>query len=158
MAQRALGSGSTGRRRAVFGLLDREGWSWAFLKAMFWFLVIILLMGYLPDRAYYFTVFSTIDLGIRSDALTPVNFCPAENQNLPCPAPAGAILPWQISPPGLYLPAGRKDGAAVQVGTHLLYIGGTDGTTAQATVYQADLYGNGNFSAWRKGPDLPAAR
>ena len=158
MAQQALGAGSTAKRRAMFGLLDREGWAWASIKALIWFVLIIFLMGYLPDRAYYFTVFSTIDLGIRSDALTPVNFCPAENQNLPCPAPAGAILPWQLSPTELLLPAGRRDGIAVQVGTHLLYIGGSDGTAAVSSVYVADLYSTGNFSAWRAGPDLPAAR
>ena len=158
MAQQALGAGSTVRKRAMFGLLDRDGWAWAFLKALLWFVLIIFLMGYLPDRAYYFTVFSTIDVGIRSDALTPVNFCPPENQNLPCPAPAGAILPWQLSPTELLLPAGRRDGIAVQVGTHLLYIGGTDGTKAVSSVYVADLYSTGNFSAWRAGPDLPDAR
>jgi N-acetylneuraminic acid mutarotase len=158
MAERALGSGRTQRRRALFGLLDREGWTWAFIKAMFWFLLIILLMGYLPDRAYYFTVFSTIDLGIRSDALTPVNFCPPENQTLPCPAPAGAVLPWQVSPKELALPAPRRDGVAVQVGTHLLYIGGSDGSKATASVFEADIYNTGTFSAWRKGPDLPEPR
>jgi N-acetylneuraminic acid mutarotase len=158
MAQRALGSGTAVRRRALFGLVDRDGWTWAGIKAMLWFLLIILLMGYLPDRAYYFTVFSQIDLGLRSDALTPVNFCPPDNETLPCPAPGGAILPWQVSPKELYLPAARRDGVAVQIGTHLLYIGGTDGKAPAATVYQADLYGNGNISAWREGPALPAPR
>ena len=158
MAQQALGAGSTVRRRAMFGVLYRDGWTWASLKALLWFVLIIFLMGYLPDRAYYFTVFSTIDLGIRSDALTPVNFCPADNLNLPCPAPAGAILPWQVSPTELLLPAGRRDGVVVQAGTHLLYIGGSDGSKAVASVYVADLYPAGNFSAWRAGPDLPDAR
>jgi|SRR6266508_2531284 len=158
MAQRALGSGTPVRRRALFGLVDRDGWTWAGIKAMLWFLLIILLMGYLPDRAYYFTVFSQIDLGLRSDALTPVNFCPPENETLPCPAPGGAILPWQLSPKELLLPAPRRDGVAVQIGTHLLYIGGTDGEKAAATVFEADLYDNGNISAWREGPPLPAPR
>ena len=93
MAQQALGSGKVAKRRVLFGLLARDGWTWAFIKAFGWFIFIILLMGYLPDRAYYFTVFSTIDLGLRSDALTPVNWCPPENQTLPCPAPPGALLP-----------------------------------------------------------------
>lgn len=158
MAQHALGPGNAGQRRAMFGLLERDGWTWAFVKAMAWFLVIIVLMGYLPDRAYYFTVFSTIDVGLRSDALTPVNLCPPENLTLPCPAPAGAMLPWQSSPAELLLPAGRRDGAAVQVGTHLLYIGGTDGKAASDAVFVADLYSDGNISAWRKGPSLPAPR
>jgi N-acetylneuraminic acid mutarotase len=158
MAQRALGSGTPVRRRALFGLVDRDGWAWAGVKAMFWFLLIILLMGYLPDRAYYFTVFSQIDLGLRNDALTPVNFCPRENETLPCPAPVGAVLPWQLSPKELLLPAPRRDGVAVQIGTHLLYIGGTDGKAPAATVYEADIYATGNFSAWREGPALPKPR
>jgi len=158
MAQHALGSGKAADRRALFGLLERDGWTWAFLKAFGWFIAIIILMAYLPDRAYYFTVFSTIDVGLRSDALTPVNLCPPENETLPCPAPAGAILPWKQSPTELRLPQGRRDGTAVQVGTHLLYIGGSDGTTASDAVFVADLYPDGNFSAWRQGPKLPGPR
>lgn len=158
MAQQALGTGRIAKRRALFGLLDRDGWTWASLKAFGWFIAIIVLMGYLPDRAYYFTVFSTIDLGLRSDALTPVNLCPATNLTLPCPAPAGAVLPWEVSPSLLQLPVGRRNGTAVQVGTHLLYIGGSDGKAASDAVYVADLYADGNFSAWRKGPSLPAPR
>lgn len=158
MAQHALGSGKVAKRRVLFGLLERDGWTWAFIKAFGWFVAIILLMGYLPDRAYYFTVFSTIDVGLRSDALTPVNLCPPENRTLPCPAPGGAILPWDPAPTELLLPAKRRDGAAVQVGTHLLYIGGSDGTAVSDQVYVADLYSDGNFSAWRTGPKLPAPR
>ncbi|HYC07942.1 MAG TPA: hypothetical protein VEG29_08460 [Candidatus Binatia bacterium] len=159
MAQPALGSGNTAKRRALFGLLDRNGWAWASLKALFWFNFIVLLMGYLPDRAYYFTVFSTIQVGIMNQALTPVNFCPPSNGNLPCPAPPGSSLAWQSSPSELALPAPRRDGAVAQVGTHLLYVGGTDGTAASDQVYEADIYASsGNFSSWRQGPKLPAAR
>jgi len=159
MAQPALGSGNTAKRRALFGLLDRNGWAWASLKALFWFNFIVLLMGYLPDRAYYFTVFSTIQVGIMNQALTPVNFCPPSNGNLPCPAPPGSSLAWQSSPSELALPAPRRDGAVAQVGTHLLYVGGTDGTAASDQVYEADIYASsGNFSSWREGPKLPAAR
>jgi hypothetical protein len=159
MAQPALGTGNTAKRRALFGLLDRSGWTWASLKALFWFLLIVLLMGYLPDRAYYFTVFSTIQVGILNQALTPVNFCPPENGPLPCPAPSGAGLPWQPSPKELALPGPRRDGSVVLVGTHLLYIGGTDGTAASDQVFEADGYASsGNFSSWRAGPKLPAPR
>ncbi len=158
MAQRALSSGDVAKRRVLFGLLERDGWAWAFLKAFGWFIAIIVLMGYLPDRAYYFTVFSTIDIGLRSDALTPVNLCPPENRTLPCPAPGGAILPWDPAPAQLQLPGPRRDGTAVQVGAHLLYIGGSDGATASDQVFVADLYSDGNFSAWRQGPKLPAPR
>src|SRR2546426_2932135 len=106
----ALGPGRVQRRRPVFGLLDPDGWGWAFLKAFFWFIVILFLLGYLPDRAYYFTVNPTIDLGIN--AVSPVNFSPPENPALPCPAPPEGALPWQSSPPQLKLPQARPAGPA----------------------------------------------
>ena len=37
------------RRRVLGGLLDADGWAWAGVKAVFWFVVIILLLG-LPPR------------------------------------------------------------------------------------------------------------
>ena len=46
----------------------------------------------------------------------------------------------------------------LQVGTKLLYIGGSDGTTAQSTVYVARTVGNGNFDTWADGPALPEPR
>jgi hypothetical protein len=152
----AIGPGRRQRGRPLFGLLDGDGWAWASVKAFFWFIVILFLLGYLPDRAYYFTVNPTIDLGIN--AVSPVNFCPPENESLPCPAPAGAVLPWQKSPSQLNLPEPRRDGAAVQAGTNLLYIGGTDGKTASAKVFVSQLFGQGNFAPWRPGPDLPEPR
>jgi len=144
------------RGRPLFGLLDPDGWAWASLKAFFWFIVILFLLGYLPDRAYYFTVNPTIDLGIN--AVSPVNFCPSENESLPCPAPAGGILPWQKAPTQLNLPEPRRNGAAVQAGSNLLYIGGTDGKTASNKVFVSQLFGEGNFSPWKAGPDLPEPR
>jgi len=143
------------RRRTFFGLFDAEGWPWAGAKAAFWFVVIIFLLGYIPDRAYYFTVERTIDLGIL--AWSPVNLCPPENEGLPCPVPAGAPLPWHPSPPELALPAGRTDGTVVQLGSRLLYIGGTNGATPQPDVYVAQTSGVGNFQPWQPGPPLPTA-
>jgi hypothetical protein len=58
----------------------------------------------------------------------------------------------------LSLPAGRTDGGIVQVGTKLLYIGGSDGTTAQSTVYVAETVQVGNFDRWQEGPALPEPR
>ena len=98
MTAPALGAG-TPRRRVLFGLLDADSWSWATIKALFWFVAIIMLLGYIPDRAYYFTVFSTIDLGIN--VVSPVNLCPPENRICPVPSPPGAALPWEPSPPEL---------------------------------------------------------
>jgi N-acetylneuraminic acid mutarotase len=157
MAQQALGAGmSVPRRRALFGLLDSDGWAWASIKAFVWLIIIIFILGYLPDRAYYLTVGRTVDLGVL--AWSPVNLCPPENESLPCPAPVGALVPWHPSPPELALPAARTDGAVLQVGTKVLYIGGSDGTTAQKTVYVARTVGSGNFDKWGAGPDLPAPR
>jgi len=144
------------RRRPFFGFFDGDGWAWATTKAVFWLLVIIMALGYIPDRAYYFVVSRTIDLGILG--WSPVNLCPPENtSSMPCPVPAGAVLPWQASPNELALPEGRTDGAAAQVGTNLLYIGGSNASGATDTTFVAKLE-NGTFGAWIAGPALPEAR
>jgi len=143
------------RRRALFGLLDADGWGWATVKAFFWFVVMIFVLAYLPDRAYYFTVNRTLELGLL--AWSPVNLCPPENQDLPCPAPLGAVLPWEPSPAGLALPGARRDGAVAQIGTRMFYIGGSDGTAAQSTTYVATVK-DGNYGAWAEGPALPEPR
>jgi Kelch motif len=152
----ALQPGVPRRRRALFGLLDADGWGWASVKAFFWFIVIIFLLGYVPDRAYYFTVNKTIDLGIL--AWSPVNLCPPSNKTLPCPAPGGSVIPWQPSPSEIALPQPRTDGALVVTGTKLLYIGGTDGTKATADVFVAETVQIGSFDKWMPGPPLPAPR
>ncbi len=157
MAQRALGAGMiVPRKRALFGLLDADGWAWAGIKAFAWLVIIILMLGYIPDRAYYLTVNRTVELGVL--AWSPINLCPPENEDLPCPAPVGALAPWHESPTELALPAPRTDGAATQLGTKLLYIGGSDGTAAQSTVSVAQLSGIGNFDKWEDGPSLPEPR
>ena len=157
MAQQALQPGTMQtRRRAMFGLLDAQGWGWASVKAAFWFILMIFLLGYIPDRAYYFTVNKTIDLGIL--AWSPINFCPPENETLPCPAPVGAVVPWHPAPPELALPAPRTDGSVLQNGTTLLFVGGSDGTSATDTTFIAKTSGVGNFDTWETGPTLPRAR
>ena len=144
------------RKRALFGLLDADGWAWAGVKAFIWLIIITLLLGYIPDRAYYLTVNRTVDLGLL--VWSPINLCSSENESLPCPAPRGAIVPWHPSPPELALPAPRTDGTAIQLGTKILYVGGSDGTTAQSSVYVAELSGTGNFDKWAEGPALPEPR
>jgi hypothetical protein len=157
MAQQALGTGMiVTRKRAMFGLLDADGWVWAGVKAFVWLVIIILMLGYIPDRAYYLTVNRTVDLGVL--AWSPINFCPPGNETLPCPAPVGSLVPWHDSPQELALPAPRTDGGAIQLGTKLLYVGGTDGETAQSTVFVADVVGTGNFGVWAEGPALPEPR
>src|SRR5262245_3151489 len=157
MAQQALGPGTAlPQKRALFGLLSADGWLWASVKAFLWLVIIIFLLGYLPDRAYYLTVARTVDLGVL--VWSPINLCPPSNETLPCPAPVGAIIPWELSPTELNLPQPRTQGSAIQIGTQLLYIGGSDGTTASDAVYVATTVGTGNFDKWAEGPKLPAPR
>ncbi len=144
------------RRRAFFGLLDADGWSWAWVKAVFWFFLIIILLGYIPDRAYYITVQKTVDLGLL--AWSPINFCPSFDETLPCPAPTGATLPWHNAPEQVRLPAGRTDGAGAVIGKTYLYAGGSDGQAAVASVYETHAVGTGNLDTWSEAPALPAAR
>ena len=109
----------------MFGLLDANGWGWASVKAAFWFILLIFLLGYIPDRAYYFTVNQTIDLGIL--AWSPVNFCPAGNKTLPCPAPVGAVVPWRRRRRRSRCPRpDRRCGRPV--GDDAPVVGGSDGT------------------------------
>jgi len=157
MSHEALGPGTAvPRRRALFGLLAADGWGWASAKAFAWFIIIIFILGYLPDRAYYLTVGRTVDLGVL--AWSPINLCPPSNETLPCPAPIGALVPFQPSPPQLNLPQPRTDGSVIQVGTQIFYIGGSDGKAVTSSVYIARTVGTGNFDAWADGPPLPAPR
>jgi hypothetical protein len=144
------------RRRVLGGLLDADGWTWAGVKALFWFVVIILMLGYIPDRAYYFTVQRTVDIGLI--AWSPINFCPPGNETLPCPAPAAATLPWHTAPEQVRLPAARVDGAGAVLGTTYIYAGGSDGTAPVADVYVSHAVGTGNLDTWSAAPSLPEAR
>lgn len=165
MGAQALGPGGTiVRRRVFFGLLDAGGWAWATLKAAFWFVVIIMMLAYIPDRALYATVQPTIEIGVplqtfhRSLNVTPINLCPASNETLPCPAPVGAVLPWQPNPPELGLPEARTDAAIVAAGRETLLIGGSDGKVAQESVFATVIRPDGNIDGWTAGAPLPEPR
>ncbi len=154
---RALGPGAIPPRRVLFGLLDANGWGWAGVRSVLWTLVIILMLGYIPDRAYYLTVSPTVELGLNLASL--VNICPAEDEGLPCPAPAGALIPWK-SATEADLPGDGVDGSLLQAGAHIYYIGGTTGTAtrvASTTVSVATVDAAG-LSAWSAGTQLPEAR
>jgi hypothetical protein len=155
VAERALPAGAP-TRRAFFGLLDADGWGYAFWKALFWFAVLIFLLGYIPDRAYYFTVLPTLDLGYN--VISPINFCSPDNDGLPCPAPSGAVVPWQPSPSELALPQARSGAATFQNGAELFVAGGRVGEAATDSVLMTTTTSTGNFSAWTEGPKLPAPR
>jgi hypothetical protein len=154
MAQYALPPGAV-KRRAVFGLLDADGWSWASIKATFWFLLILFLLGYVPDRGYYFTVAPTVDLGFN--AISPINLCPGENKKLPCPAPAGAVIPWEKNPPNLALPQGRAAASVFTSGETIYLVGGRTTSGATTSVLTTTVF-NGNLTDWKEGPALPEPR
>ncbi len=158
MAQTALPAPQhvTARRRAFFGLFNADGWPWAFVKSLFWFVVIIVMLGYIPDRAYYFTVQRTVSVGLL--AWSPVNLCPPENQTLPCPVPAGATLPWFPGPGEVSLPAPRTDGSAGLIGQTYVYAGGSDGSAPSRDTFVSRTVGTGNIDTWSAGPSLPEAR
>jgi hypothetical protein len=155
MAQQALPPGTI-QRRTFFGLLDADGWPAAFWKALFWFILILFMLGYLPDRAYYFTVEPALDVG--ENVFSPVNFCDGANESLPCPAPRGAMIPWQTSPATLALPAPRAQAGTFQSGTQLFVVGGLVGGKATDSVLVTTTTVDGNFGAWQQAPSLPAPR
>ena len=146
-------------RRALFGIFDAAGWGWAMFRAVLWTLVIILLLGYIPDRAYYLTVSPTVDLGLNAVSL--VNICPAENEGLPCPAPAGALIPWKSGPIAA-LPGAGEGGALLQAGTHLYYVGGRAVGAGSALANIADVatatIGPDGLSTWSAAAPLPEPR
>jgi hypothetical protein len=140
----------------MFGLLDANGWSWAGLKAAFWFVAFIFLLGVVPNYAYYFTVSDTIQVGYN--AISPINWCPAANEDLPCPAPAGAVVPWDPAPPELALPQAVTGAAGIQSGANLYIVGGSTGSGATADVSVTEVASDGNLTGWQSGPALPEPR
>ncbi|CAN5631488.1 hypothetical protein BH23CHL7_BH23CHL7_15060 [soil metagenome] len=155
MAQQALPPGAV-RRRTAFGLFDADGWTWASIKAAFWFFTIIFLLGYLPDRAYYFTVSPAIDVGYN--VISPVNLCDARNGGLPCPAPQGAVVPWIRGAEGVALPQPRAGLTAFNVSENIYLVGGRgpDGA-ATATVLGTTLVDD-NVTGWHEVAQLPEPR
>ncbi|HVM30326.1 MAG TPA: hypothetical protein VM305_06110 [Candidatus Limnocylindrales bacterium] len=155
MAQRALPPGASVRRRTAWGLFDADGWTWGTIKATFWFFTIIFLLGYLPDRAYYFTVSPTIDVGYN--VVSPINLCDARNRGLPCPAPHGATIPWQEGGEGIILPQPRTAASAFNVSENIYIAGGQtpEGVTASVlgTILQDD-----NLTGWSEAAQLPEPR
>ena len=154
MATQALPPGAV-RRRTAFGLFDADGWTWASIKAFFWFLLIIFLLGYLPDRAYYFVVSPHIDVGYN--VISPINFCPAQNNLSTCPAPAGAVVPWDPNPPELALPEGRAGAGIYSSGENIYLIGGRTPSGATASVLTSAVT-EGNLSPWAEAAALPEPR
>jgi hypothetical protein len=158
IGQQQLASASA-PRRAFFGLFDAAGWGWASFRAVLWTLFIILMLGYIPDRAYYIVTSPTIELGLNAASL--VNICPGENKDLPCPAPAGALIPWEGGAP-VALPGAGEGGSLLQVGTHLYYLGGRASGAlddyANTPSVAAAAIGPEGLSTWSAVAPLPAPR
>ena len=110
---------------------------------------IIFVLGYVPDRAYYFTVSPTIDLGFN--AISPINLCPSDNETLPCPAPAGAVIPWQSNPTELSLPAGRTAAGTFSQAPTCTSSAAPRGGAATASVLPTTV-DNGNLAPWARRP------
>src|SRR4029079_8155770 len=142
LAQQALPAGTT-PRRAIFGLLDADRWGWARLKAEFLYIACIFLLGVVPNYAYYFTVSDTIHVGYN--AISPINWCPAANEDLPCPAPAGAVVPWQPAPSELSLAQPVTGAVAVQSGANLYVVGGSAASGPVADVSVSEVASDGNL-------------
>jgi hypothetical protein len=155
VAQQALPQGAT-RRRAAFGLFDADGWTWAGLKATWWFLFIMFMIGVVPNWAYYFTTSNTISVGYNFASI--VNLCPADNEDLPCPAPAGAMLPWQPSPEELAMPAARAGSSVYQSGSTIYLLGGTVDGSVTDEVLVTEVTQEGNLTGWTSGSPLPEPR
>ena len=156
MAQRALGAGTVvPRKRALFGLLDArrlgvgvgQGVRLADLHHLHPRLPAR--PGVLPDGQPHGRP--------RRPGLVADQPLPADERVAALPGAGRRGDPVQNSPAELALPAPRTDGSVLQVGTQILYIGGTDGKTAQSTVYVAKTVGTGNFDKWTEGPALPDA-
>ena len=81
------------------------------------------------------------------NVLSPINWCPSTNDTLPCPAPAGAVVPWQTSPTELALPAAVTGAVVAQSGVHIYLVGGTTAAASTADVQQTER---------RRGRQLPA--
>ena len=132
MAQQALPAGrATTRNRALFGLLDARGWGWASVKAVFWFILIIFMLGYIPDRAYYFVVNRTIDIGIL--AWSPINFCPPATRRCRARPRSGRRSRGRSRRERSICPSRASTGRSSQSGTRLLFIGGSDGAGSRPT-------------------------
>ncbi len=155
MSQQALPQGAT-RRRAAFGLFDADGWTWAGLKATFWFLFIIFMLGVVPNWAYYITTSNTIQVGYNFASI--INLCPADNEDLPCPAPMGAMKPWQTSPPELAMPSARSGSSVYQSGSTVYLLGGLVDGVATDEVLVTHVTEDGNLVPWTEGMPLPEPR
>ncbi len=159
MAEQALGPGGrVARRRAFFGLLDANGWGWAGVKAAVWFVLIIMLMAYLPgpralrhgpehDRPRRLA--QGVQPGPRPDPdqllprLEPERAVPGSRRD----GPAMGAEPGRAALAG----AARADAAIVGAGLQTLLVGGTDGKTAQASVFATVIRPDGNIDAWSRG-------
>jgi N-acetylneuraminic acid mutarotase len=114
------------------------------------------MLGVIPNWAYYITTSNTITMGYNFASI--INLCPADNEDLPCPAPAGAMKPWQTSPAELALPVARAGSSVYQSGSSIYLLGGAVDGIATDEVLVTEVSESGNLSPWTDGPALPEPR
>ena len=159
MAQRALGAGMiVPRKRALFGLLDADGWAWAERQGLrLARSSSSCCSGYIPDRAYYLTVNRTVDLGVL--AWSPINLCPPDQRDPAVPgAGRGDHAVARVA--GRAGPARRRGPMAPPRSS-----GPRSCTSAARTARRRSrpsssrrLPAIGNFDKWAEGPPLPEPR
>ena len=159
MAQTALPAPRTApqRKRVLFGLFDADGWPWAIAKSLFWLVTMIMILGYLPDRAYYFTVQKTVDLGLAR--LVADQLLPARERDAALPGARRA--PRCRGTRARRRSTSRRPGRTAPrriLGQAYVFAGGSDGTKAVADTYLTKAVGSGNIDKWAAGPALPEAR
>ena len=92
------------------------------------------------------------------NAISPVNLCPEDNKTLPCPAPAGAVIPWDESPAELALPPDGRTGAGTfSSGGEVYLIGGAVRRRGDGQCAHDERRGR-QLLAVAGGPALPEAR
>ena len=121
-----------------------------------WLVIIILMLGYIPDRAYYFTVNRTLQLGLL--VWSPINSARTRTRRCRVRRHSAHSCPGMSRRRSWRSRQARTDGRAVQLGTKILYIGGSGRDDGPVDVYVAQTSGTGNFDKWADGPALPEPR
>ena len=145
------------RKRVFFGLFDADGWSWASVKAIFWFVLMIMLLG-LPARSRVL-LHGPADRrprpprsGRRStSARRPTTTCRAPCRSAPrCRGsrrrPRSSCRP--------VAPTASRPSSARRTCTPAA----PTARRRSPDVYFAKAVGDGNLDGWKAAPPLPEAR
>ena len=144
------------RKRALFGLLDADGWAWARSRPSSGSSIIILMLGYIPDRAYYLTVDRTVDLGSSPGRRSTS----ARRQRDAAVPGAGRapLVPWQASPAELACPRRGPTARRSRSGPRSCTSAARTGRPPSRPSTSPRPPATGNFDMWAEGPPLPEPR